>query len=63
MYLARGGGGAHKVVLSWVLVASKESVCPQLLTVSSKPEIQAPLAIVQDSLGITESEEEKQVSL
>lgn len=32
VYLARGGGGAHKVVLSWVLVATKESVCPQLLS-------------------------------
>lgn len=39
-----------------------ESVRPQLIIGSSEPEIQATLVTVQDRLGITESEDEKQVS-
>lgn len=40
-----------------------ESVRPQLIIGSSKPEIQATLVMVQDRLDITESEDEKQVSI
>lgn len=43
--------------------ATEESVCPQLLIDSSKPEIRATPAVVQDGLGITESEDEKQTSM